>query len=456
MNVAASMPINLEEAFDALPDGIAVLDQGGDVVYLNAQFSALLNVDGTTLKNQHFSRIARKTAINIEDLVARVSAGRKAELLLNFGESRFILASIRRIGQDSIHNNGTIVVLRDLSVIDHERKRVGDPNSKPAFKFLSQQKVRPDLVHQRRISPQLNQLLTLGERAMIQNARVLLLGESGAGKTEIARYLHTYISDEAAPFVHVNCGAIPDSLFESEMFGYERGSFTGALQSGKKGLIEAADGGTLFLDEVGEIPLVMQAKLLKFLESGTVQRVGGATDHSVKVRIITATNRDLFSMVSEGGFRRDLFYRLAVVPLHVPSLRESKEMINELLDYFVAVVNKGRDEPLSISSECRMRLMEYSFPGNIRELQNIVQQLSVMAGPVAELKHLPDFVLKEASATQGTDPMVGDLKSIVSSYELKVIQDAIARFGSKRKAAKALGVDIGTIVRKTQGGSSPS
>lgn len=453
MNGAVSVPICLDDAFDALPDGIAVLDEAGHIVFLNAQFSSMLNCDGNAVKNLHFSNLANRTSIDIADLVARVDAGRKAELLLNFGESRFILASVRRISHDSIHNHGLIVVLRDLSVIDHERKRVGDPDSKPAFKFLSQQKVRPDLAHQRRISPQLNQLLTLGERAMVQNARVLLLGESGAGKTEIARYLHNYVSDEAAPFVHVNCGAIPDSLFESEMFGYERGSFTGALQSGKKGLIEAADGGTLFLDEVGEIPLVMQAKLLKFLETGSVQRVGGANDRSVKVRIMTATNRDLFTMVSDGVFRRDLFYRIAVVPLHVPSLRESKEMINELLDYFVAVVNKGRDEPLTISSECRSRLMDYSFPGNIRELQNIVQQLSVMAGSVGELQHLPDFVLREPFPEQGNESIDGDLKSIVSSYELKVIQDAIARFGSKRKAAKALGVDIGTIVRKTQGGA---
>ncbi|MCB6184531.1 sigma 54-interacting transcriptional regulator [Leeia sp. TBRC 13508] len=450
MNGNGRTQFPLDDALEALPDGVAVIDQRGEVVYLNSQFSALLNCEYQEVKNQHFSILTRLTSINLDDLITRIKTGRKAELLLNIGENRSLLSSIRRIGQDSIHNNGIIVVLRDLSVIDHERKRVGDPNSKSAFKFLSQQKTRPDLVHQRRISPKLNQLLTVGERAMVQNARVLLLGESGAGKTEIARYLHTYISDEASPFVHVNCGAIPDTLFESEMFGYERGSFTGALQSGKKGLIEAADGGTLFLDEVGEIPLVMQAKLLKFLESGSVQRVGGATEHTVKVRIITATNRDLFTMVSEGSFRRDLYYRIAVVPLHAPSLRDSKEMINELLDYFVAVINKGRDEPLSLSSECRMKLMSYSFPGNIRELQNIVQQISVMAGAIGDVKHLPEYILNESSSSGNHNLVEGDLKSIVSSYERTVIQEVVDKLGSKRKAAKALGVDIGTIVRKTQ------
>jgi transcriptional regulator with PAS, ATPase and Fis domain len=235
------------------------------------------------------------------------------------------------------------------------------------------------------------------------------------------------------------------------MFGYERGAFTGALSGGKKGLIEAADAGTLFLDEVGEIPLAMQAKLLKFLETGSVQRVGGSAEKSVKVRIIAATNRKLEEMVRAGHFRRDLYYRLAVVPLHVRSLSESPELIGELIDHFVAGVNLQRDQPLAISDECRKHLMAYSYPGNIRELQNIIQQISVVATARADAIHLPEPVLMRHAAQPGRLDDGGTLKSRVRAYERQLIEAAIGRLGSKSKAAEALGVDIGTIVRKTQG-----
>lgn len=234
------------------------------------------------------------------------------------------------------------------------------------------------------------------------------------------------------------------------MFGYERGAFTGALSAGRKGLIEAANGGTLFLDEVGEIPIAMQAKLLKFLETGTVQRVGSAAEKVVRVRVIAATNRNLDDMAKSGQFRRDLYYRLAVVPLNVRSLKDSPELIGELIDYFVAVLNERREQPLSLTGECKKRLMSYSFPGNIRELQNIIQQISIVAGEVADQSHLPETILLDSlpPAVQMSDD--GDLKARVRAYERQIINQAIGRLGSKRKAAEALGVDIGTIVRKTQ------
>lgn len=441
-------------ALDALPDGIMLLDEGGRVLLINAPAAEMLGLPRDAAAGENFARLAERSAADLAEMLELVESGRKAEVIVTTGDGRALMASLRQIEGDGAGGARMLVQLRDLAVLDHERDRVRAKESRRSFRFLSQQKLRPDMSHQRRLSPALDRLLTLGERSMAQQARVLLTGESGVGKTEIARHLHVSVSNPNAPFVHVNCGSIPETLFESEMFGYERGSFTGALQSGRKGMIEAADGGTLFLDEVGEIPLAMQAKLLKFLESSTIQRIGGVSEHSVKVRVISATNRDLEAMVKRGEFRRDLFYRLAVVPLSVRPLRESPELFDDLIDYLVAVTNQQRVAPMSIARECRERLRRYAFPGNIRELHNIIQQLSVIADGVAEVRHLPEAVVTAGmtAATAGvSDDLAGvDLKDMVRAYERRLIDKAIAKHGSKRKAAEALGVDIGTIVRKTQ------
>jgi len=290
---------------------------------------------------------------------------------------------------------------------------------------------------------------------------VLLTGQSGTGKTEIAKHLHALVCGDNRPFVHVNCGSIPESLFESEMFGYERGSFTGALQGGKKGLIENAGGGTLFLDEVGEIPLISQAKLLKFLEDGTVQRIGAATGKRVDVRVIAATNRDLDLMVEEGRFRRDLFFRLNVIALDVPPLRGRRELIEALIDLYVERANARRTPPLTLARDCRERLLEHDYPGNIRELANIVEHLSVVADGEAGAADLPPSVAERAAPAfvggPGSESPHGfpniSLKDEVRAYETQLIGEAIRLLGSKRKAAQALGVDIGTVVRKTQRGA---
>ena len=253
------------------------------------------------------------------------------------------------------------------------------------------------------------------------------------------------------------------------MLGYERGAFTGALARGKKGLIEAADGGTLFLDEVGEIPLQCQAKILRVLEDGLVLRVGATTPRRLRLQIIAATNRDLQQLVLEERFRRDLFYRLSVVTLHLPPLRQRAELIPPLLERFLADVNRRRTVPLTIDAGCRRRLETYSFPGNVRELENIVEHLAVVSDTVATVSDLP-FAAEPGSVAQHSAipapseqpeplspaafPQDFDLRDAVRRYESQLIDAAIRSVGSKRKAAELLGVDIATIVRKSRASAS--
>lgn len=240
------------------------------------------------------------------------------------------------------------------------------------------------------------------------------------------------------------------------MFGYERGAFTGALQGGKRGYIESAAGGTLFLDEIGEIPVHVQAKLLKFLEDNTIQSVGSPLSKTVQVQVITATNKDLRRLVDAGEFRADLYYRLAVLPVEIPPLRQHLEDLPVLIDILLTRINQDRQPPLRLSRDCRQRLLAYPYPGNIRELVNIFERLAVLADDEAGEQHLPPELLG-ASPPQPADPATpqadaaeGDLKAQVQQFERQLILQAVQREGSKRKAARQLNIDIGTLIRKLQ------
>src|SRR5437762_8278987 len=217
------------------------------------------------------------------------------------------------------------------------------------------------------------------ETAARTDSTILLTGESGTGKDVLARFIHSKSARQSMPMLTVNCGAFPETLFESEFFGYERGAFTGA-SSLRRGLLEAADGSTLFLDEIGDMPLVMQVKLLHFLEQGRFRRVGSTRDQIADVRIIAATNRDLSAEVERQRFRADLFYRLNVVSLQVPPLRERRDDIPRFIDYFLNIYRQRFNRPrLEIASEARQLLQSHSWPGNVRELRNCLERAAALS-----------------------------------------------------------------------------
>ncbi|MBU4500016.1 MAG: sigma-54-dependent Fis family transcriptional regulator, partial [Gammaproteobacteria bacterium] len=245
-------------------------------------------------------------------------------------------------------------------------------------------------------SPAFNRMLELVRRVAPSNTAALLLGESGTGKELVAQAIHQQSGREHAPFVVVECSGLTETLFESELFGYEKGAFTGANQR-KIGLVESASGGTLFLDEVGDIPLSLQVKLLRLLETGTFRRVGGVETLRADFRLIAATHRDLKGMVERGSFRRDLYYRLSVFPIFLPALRERREDIALLADTLLTRLAPGR--AYSLSPQALARLQAYDFPGNIRELRNIIERAILMAdGDTLLPEHLPPELAGEAMA----------------------------------------------------------
>ncbi|MGM7719304.1 sigma-54 interaction domain-containing protein [Metabacillus sp. Hm71] len=289
---------------------------------------------------------------------------------------------------------------------------------------------------------------------------VLILGESGVGKEVFAKAIHEASEESNAPFISINCGAIPASLFESELFGYERGAFSGADSKGKKGKIELAKGGTLFLDEVGEMPLDMQVKLLRVLQERKYYRVGGEKEINIDFRIIAATNRDLQELIKEGKFREDLYYRLNVVSLHIPPLRDRKEDIIELTHYFLNDFSLSYQRTIhELSPEVIHELLRYDWPGNIRELRNVIERLVVFATDgVIKRDYLPfntnnisfDTPKKIASnICKESDVTILSLQEEMDQHEKKVIKRALQILdGNKLECAKQLGVTRTTLYNR--------
>jgi PAS domain S-box-containing protein len=282
---------------------------------------------------------------------------------------------------------------------------------------------------------------------------VLFEGESGTGKEVLARLTHRLSSRRKGPFISVNCGAIPETLFESELFGYAKGAFTGAVSQGKPGLFELADGGVIFLDEVSEIPINCQVKLLKVIEDLEVMRVGGVKSTKLNVRIIAATNRSLPEMVKEGKFRDDLFYRLYVVPIKVPPLRERREDIFPLAWHFLRLNNKKFKQSKRLSREIIQVLETYQWPGNVRELQNVIERIILTSDrEILKPEHLPSSVYREESDEYSMIQVKG-IMSLIQAREMvekKLLSQALAIRGTAREAARLLGVDHSTVVRKVK------
>jgi len=282
------------------------------------------------------------------------------------------------------------------------------------------------------------------------NSSVLITGESGVGKGLIALLIHEASLRAEGPLIHINCGTIPENLIEAELFGYEKGAFTGAQQQGKAGFFEMAEGGTLFLDEIGELPSALQVKLLHFLETNEVVRVGSTRSRKINARILAATNRNLERMVTEGGFRKDLYFRLKVVPLAIPPLRQRAEDIPPLIHFFLEKFNRKCGVQKSMSAAAVDCLRHYPYPGNIRELANLVEQLVVLTpGDRIDFDDLPAAVrhsVQEPCRLIATNP--DNLKQMVQDVERQVIVSALKARGTLRSAAKQLGIDHSTLSRK--------
>jgi DNA-binding NtrC family response regulator len=301
----------------------------------------------------------------------------------------------------------------------------------------------PGLIAQ---SPAMQMVLDLVERVAPTDATLLIQGESGTGKEVIAKAVHHASTRAGRPFVAVNCGAVPETLLESELFGYVRGAFTGAAGS-KLGLFEEADGGTLFLDEIAEMPAALQVKLLRALQSGEVRRLGATQAATIDVRVIAATHGDLATLISQGSFREDLFYRLNVIQIILPPLRDRREDIPALAEHFLALSAGKLGRKLRLSAEALERILRYPWPGNVRELENAIERAAILArSAVLEPDDLPPHV--SASLPLGPSPTLPRQTTLADAERIHILQ-TLERFGRNHSgAAEALGIGRTTLWRK--------
>lgn len=326
-------------------------------------------------------------------------------------------------------------------------------------------------------SPAMRLTLESVERVTNRNTSILLLGETGVGKNRLARFIHQMSKRKSGPFIEINCAAIPDSLLESELFGYEGGAFTGARRDGKPGKVELAERGTLFLNEIAELPLALQGKLLDFIQDKQVSRIGGTRSYTADIRIIAATNRNLEERVLQGAFREDLYYRLNVFPIVIPPLRERKQDISHLAESFLSRCPSCQDGPAKFLHPSTLQLLQrYPWPGNIRELENTLERMVITTDePVLLPEHLPAFILKSLGL-QNPTPETGlypqyeqlqaelmadhrwtealdatertPLPSQMASFERRLYEQAIGNCRTTYEIAEYLGVSQPTVVRK--------
>ncbi len=449
---------DLEAIVDSIYDEVLVVDGKGTVLRVSNR--SHLNLWGVQL-----STVVGENMLDLEDkgwfrpsVTRRVLVEKKKISVVQ--ENRFgrkILAVGNPIFNRKKELERIVIASRDITEVSNLREELAEVrslNEKYRQEMNILKKVQPEnekpIIYR---SERMEQLLFEMEKVARVPSTVTIYGESGVGKELIAHAIHHLSPRKERPFVKINCGSIPENLLESELFGYEKGAFTGALHQGKKGLFELANEGTLFLDEVGELPLSLQVKLLRVIQEREVMKIGGAHPIRVDVRILAATNRNLEEMVANGSFREDLYYRLHVIPLYVPALRERIEDIEPLIYHFLDFFNEKFGTKKHFSEDALEWLKAYHWPGNIRQLQNVLERVMVVSSSQLIMANDLSRILggNVSSSPRHLPPVqvhsIIPLEKAVELTEFQLIKMALAEYKTLTKAAKALEVSQPTISR---------
>lgn len=446
---------HLDNVFDVLSDGIYITDSEGRTLKVNRVYEKLTGLHRDELVGRRVDSLREEGVFNAVLNPKIVSTGNPATSVQETRDGRRLVLSGYPI--KNAWNKVLLVVtfVRDITVIGSLRDQVAEQRSlidsyHERLKTLSEARrnVRAMVME----SGAMHNLVARLDTVADTDATVLLLGETGVGKDVLARRVHAMSMRRDKPFFKVDCTTIPENLMESELFGYAPGAFSGASKKGRVGYFELARNGTLFLDELGELPLPMQAKLLRVLQDQEIMRVGDAAVRKVDVRIVAATNRNLEDEVARGAFRSDLFYRLKVAEMTVPPLRERREDIPALAERFLERFNTKHNKRKSFSAEARRRLLRHHWPGNVRELENMVQSVVVTSDKdVIDAEDLPISAFSQTNAPMAAMLPEGggrNLKSLVSEYEYNLLSAAMDRLGSLNEVAAYFGVNRSTIFRK--------
>ncbi|WP_434024793.1 sigma 54-interacting transcriptional regulator [Neobacillus mesonae] len=454
-NSAEALEAILESAYE----GIAVVDENGILQEFNEAYCRFIGIKREEAIGRHVTEVIENTQLH---LTVKTGIPARGVLQTIHGEDMVVhRIPIWREGR-VVGAIGMLIFEGVTEVYKIYEKLLENNHQKQSNKELLTLKQEKDsrLTLDQIIgtSEEISHVKRMARRAARTAATVLIMGESGTGKEMFAKSIHNLSPFSKGPFISVNCGAIPDNLFESELFGFDDGAFTGAKKGGKPGKFELANNGTIFLDEIGELPLIMQTKLLRVLQEKEVERVGGIKKYSINVRIIGATNRDLKEMVDKGQFREDLYYRLNIIQLVLPPLRERKKDIPILIAHYMKeICDRYQIKVKSLTQAAVTAFIDYSWRGNIRELVNTIERLvTLVDGQVIDLEHLP-FPMKgpgakkiEQRIPQIVAPtLIQEAKMEGSRKEKEMILKALKNAGgNKSKAAEILGIHRTTLYQK--------
>lgn len=431
---------------DSLYDGILIIDSEGIVRYINPAYTRITKVKEENIIGKKLSDVRKGSYLTevIKSGKLQLNVHRKmdeVEYIVNmvpiYGKKNKVLGGISLLNE----LNDVYKLTEKLNL-----SKIIIQNLKEHVKSLGSGKYNfDDIIAVDKKSVEIKEF---AKRIALTDSNVLITGESGTGKELYASAIHNFSLRKDFPFIPVNCASFEKSLIESELFGYEEGTFTGAKKNGKTGLFQLANGGVLFLDEIGELEYGLQGKLLRVLQEKSIRKIGGSKEIPIDVRLICATNKDLFKLMEEGKFRRDLYYRIAIIPLTIPPLREKKDDIPALANKFISDLSQKYKKDMFLSQEAIQLLKEYEWCGNIRELKNIIEFTFNMREEKVILKeHLPIKVEENI-----LDSEIIELNEYINKVEKEYINKAIAKYGDsvegKKKAAKALGISLATFYNK--------
>lgn len=452
MDVVSSIFEELNVCLESSHDGIMVSDGMGNVIRLNAALEKLIGVKRRDILGRNVADLVQEGVYESSAILQVIETGKTATVVIDHNGRQLLITGSPVYNANSAMT-AVVANIRDMSELNDLRQKleqqqmIAEKYSKELAHIARQQSAQTSFVA---CSREMKTILATIHSISEVDSTVLISGESGTGKEMVVNEIYASSMRSYRPIIKVNCGAIPPALFESELFGYEDGAFTGARRKGKPGFFELAHMGTLFLDEVGELPLEMQVKLLRVLQEGEIFRIGGSKPISVDVRIIAATNRDLWEMTEEGTFRQDLYYRLNVINIEVPPLRQRRDDIIPLVMHMLERFNQKYGKHKEIPIELGKVLRELPWRGNVRELENLIENLVVLCPEdVLTPEHLPvRYQRGQNPASQVEIRGILPMKDMVRRAERQLIANAQAQYSSMQEVARALGVDVSTISRK--------
>ena len=425
---------SLNQIIEQCPSSIYVADVNLTTLRMNKSFENLTGIDRDTLIGRTTSSLEQDNTF-IPSVCALALKEKRRVLVQQTVNSRSFITA----GTPILNEKGEIFRVITNALINEDTSKMRD-----YLRNLDEYKQKlPENEKFIATSKQMQDIIYIADLVKNTESTILIGGETGVGKSMLARYIHNTGNRKDKKMIEINCGAIPPALLESELFGYTGGAFTGANKNGKPGLIEICEGGSILLDEISELPLSLQVKLLHFLQNKKITRVGGTEEIPVNVRVIAATNKNLETLVETGEFRQDLYYRLNIVPMTIPPLRERKDDIMPAVDYFIDKYTKLYGKNLPVNQKCIDYFTNSPWKGNLRELENCIERLVVTEG----LVDVDDHSLSVASGTSESTPETADVAAL-SALEKEMILTAYEKYGSSYKVAKALGMSQSTAYRK--------